>query len=135
MNTTLGGVPYLPLTSWHTHSRSAGIPTEFPLQTSTLKVNGLPQTTRRGLRNWDVTAQRYPAEVWNINNAARNLLEIIANEARSDDDGDYPIRIYTIIANTPSSHVAALALLQTAVIFAPVALLVIVGVVVLVALT
>jgi iron(III) transport system permease protein len=34
-----------------------------------------------------------------------------------------PIRIYTIIANTPSSHVAALALLQTTVILAPVALL------------
>jgi iron(III) transport system permease protein len=34
-----------------------------------------------------------------------------------------PIRIYTIIANTPSSHVAALALLQTAVIFTPLAAL------------
>ena len=34
-----------------------------------------------------------------------------------------PIRIYTIIANTPSSHVAALALLQTAVIFVPLAAL------------
>lgn len=33
-----------------------------------------------------------------------------------------PIRIYTIIANTPPSHVAALALLQTAVIFTPLAL-------------
>ena len=32
-----------------------------------------------------------------------------------------PIRIYTIIANTPPSHVAALALLQSLVIFAPVA--------------
>jgi ABC-type spermidine/putrescine transport system permease subunit II len=34
-----------------------------------------------------------------------------------------PIRIYTIIANTPPSHVAALALLQAAVILIPVALL------------
>jgi ABC-type spermidine/putrescine transport system permease subunit II len=34
-----------------------------------------------------------------------------------------PIRIYTIIANTPSSHVAALALLQTVVIFVPLAAL------------
>ena len=32
-----------------------------------------------------------------------------------------PIRIYTIIANTPSSNIAILALLQSAVIFAPVA--------------
>jgi iron(III) transport system permease protein len=34
-----------------------------------------------------------------------------------------PIRIYTIIANTPPSHVAALALLQTVVIFTPLAVL------------
>jgi ABC-type spermidine/putrescine transport system permease subunit II len=34
-----------------------------------------------------------------------------------------PIRIYTIIANTPPSHVAALALLQTAVILSPLAIL------------
>jgi len=34
-----------------------------------------------------------------------------------------PIRIYTLIANTPSSHVAALALLQAAVIFGPLAVL------------
>ena len=33
-----------------------------------------------------------------------------------------PIRIYTIIANTPPSHVAALALLQTAVILTPLAM-------------
>lgn len=34
-----------------------------------------------------------------------------------------PIRIYTLIANTPPSHVAALALLQTVVIFTPLAVL------------
>jgi iron(III) transport system permease protein len=34
-----------------------------------------------------------------------------------------PIRIYTIIANTPSSHVAVLALLQTVVILSPLAIL------------
>lgn len=34
-----------------------------------------------------------------------------------------PIRIYTIIANAPSSHVAVLALLQSAVVFAPLAAL------------
>jgi iron(III) transport system permease protein len=33
-----------------------------------------------------------------------------------------PIRIYTIIANTPASHVASLALFQTLVIFIPLAL-------------
>jgi hypothetical protein len=51
--------------------------------------------TRRGLRNQNLTTGRYPAEVYNVNNAARNLLEIVANEARNDT-GDYRIRIYTI---------------------------------------
>ncbi len=92
---TLAQVPYLPLTSWHTHHRSPGIPTSFPLQTAALKVNGLPQSARRGLRNWNAAAGRYPAEVFNINNAARNLVEMIANEARNDN-GDYRIRIFTI---------------------------------------
>src|SRR5215471_3880298 len=31
-----------------------------------------------------------------FNNAARNLLEIIADAARSDAGGDYPVRIFTI---------------------------------------
>lgn len=38
-------------------------------------------------------------------------------------DATLPIRIYTLIANTPPSHVAALALLQAAVIFVPLAAL------------
>ena len=91
----LAQVPYLPLTSWHTHGRSAGIPTSFPLQTAGLTVNDAPQSAVRGLRNWNVAAGRYPAEVFNINNAARNILEIIADAARNDN-GDYRIRIYTI---------------------------------------
>ncbi len=60
-----------------------------------MTVNGVAQSTKRGLRNLDVVQKRYPAEVFNINNAARNLLEIIANAARTDN-GDYPIRVYTI---------------------------------------
>jgi hypothetical protein len=92
---TLAQVPQLPLTSAHTHHRSAGIPTSFPLQTANLTVRGVPQSNIRGLRQIAANG-RYPAQIFNINNAARNLLEIIANEARSDDDGDYPIRIYTI---------------------------------------
>jgi Flp pilus assembly protein TadG len=93
--TTLAQVPYLPLTSWHANHRSGGIPTSFPLQSAALKVNGAAQTTRRGLRNWNAGAGRYPADVFNINNAARNLLEIIADAARNDN-GDYKIRVYTI---------------------------------------
>ena len=84
---------WLPAMSAHTHHRSAGIPTAFPLQTNALMVDGVPQNVARGLR--DLTAGKYPSQVWNINNAARNLVEIIANEARNDN-GDYRIRIYTI---------------------------------------
>jgi hypothetical protein len=85
----------LPVTSWHGFHRSSGIPTSFPLQTNALMVDGMAQNARRGLRNFNAVQGRYPAEVWNINNAARNLIEIIANEARNDD-GDYRIRIFTL---------------------------------------
>jgi Flp pilus assembly protein TadG len=93
--TTLVQIPLLPAVDAHTHFRSAGIPTSFPLQTNTLYVNKVPQSTARGLRNFNAGAGRYPADVWNINNAARNLVEIIANDARNDN-GAYKIRIYTI---------------------------------------
>jgi Mg-chelatase subunit ChlD len=92
--TTIGAAPFMPATSWHTHHRSGGIPTTFPLQTAALNVNGMPQSARRGLHN-GTPAGQFPADLWNINNAARNLLEIIANEARNDN-GDYRIRVYTI---------------------------------------
>ena len=93
--TVIPAVAWLPLTSFHAHHRSAGIPTSFPLQTAALTVDGVPQSNVRGLRQKNVATGRYPAQVFNINNAARNLLEIIANEARNDN-GDYRIRIYTI---------------------------------------
>ncbi len=83
----------LPAMSFHSHHRSSGIPTAFPLQTNALNVDGAPQSAARGLR--DLTGGKYPSQVWNINNAARNLVEIVANAARSDT-GDYGIRIYTI---------------------------------------
>jgi len=86
---------YLPVASAHTHHRSTGIPTSFPLQTAALTVDGLTQSSTRGLRNFDAAAGKYPADVHNINNSARNLVEIIANAARNDA-GDYHIRIYTI---------------------------------------
>jgi Flp pilus assembly protein TadG len=93
---TASGAQYLPSTSYHSFHRSSGIPFSFPLQSSTLTVNGISQQTRRGLINYSSTAMAYPAEVRNIRNAATNLTEIIANAARSDSSGDYPIRIYTI---------------------------------------
>jgi hypothetical protein len=36
------------------------------------------------------------AKVRNVNNAARNLVEIIANAVRTDNSGTYPIRIFTL---------------------------------------
>jgi hypothetical protein len=92
---TIPQVPLLPLMTSHQHHRSPGIPTAFQLQTAALTVNGAAQNSVRGLRNITGGGQ-YPAELWNINNAARNVLEIIADKARSDSTGDYPIRIYTI---------------------------------------
>jgi Flp pilus assembly protein TadG len=85
----------LPATSVHTHYRSSGIPTTFPLQTNLLNVDGVPQNMTRGLRD-PISAGVYPSQVWNINNAARNLVEIVANAARADAAGTYKIRIYTI---------------------------------------
>ncbi len=91
-------VPWLPTgaTSTHPNHRSTGIPASFPLMSSSLRVNGVVQSTARDLRN--LTAGKYPADIHNVNNAARNLLEIIANAARSEypTAGDYPIRVYTI---------------------------------------
>jgi Flp pilus assembly protein TadG len=83
-----------PPTTWHTQHRSSGIPTSFPFQTSALNVNGAAQSSRRPMI-LDPVSGKYKSTLWNINNAARNVLEIIANEARNDN-GDYRIRIYTI---------------------------------------
>jgi Flp pilus assembly protein TadG len=87
---------WLPDASAHTHHRSAGIPTSFPFQSNTLQVDGGSQITRRGLMNFNTTFNKYPAHVRNLRNAATNLVEIIADAARSDDDGDQPIRIFSI---------------------------------------
>jgi hypothetical protein len=87
---------WMPPNSFHAFHRSPGMPTSFPLQSTTLTVNGVSQQTRRGLINFNTTASKFPAEVRNIRNAATNLSEIIANAARSDATGDYPIRIFTV---------------------------------------
>jgi Flp pilus assembly protein TadG len=94
--TTSVSLPYLPMTSAHTHHRSNGIPVSFPVQSDTLKVNGTTQSSKRGLRNYNNVVMKYPAEVFNIRNAATNLTEIIADAARSDASGDHKIRIFTI---------------------------------------
>jgi Flp pilus assembly protein TadG len=94
-NTNPAWPKFLPATSTHKYHVSSGIPTTFPLQTNLLTVDGIPQSATRGLHNPDPATGRFPADVHNINNAARNLVEIIANAARNDA-GDYRIRIYTI---------------------------------------
>jgi Flp pilus assembly protein TadG len=94
--TTIVQIPYLPENSYHQHYRSSGIPTSFPLQSNDLTVNGYAQSSVRGLRDFHPGVGKYPAQVFNINNAARNLVEAIAHAARDDEDGDYPIRIFTI---------------------------------------
>jgi Mg-chelatase subunit ChlD len=105
---TADAIPSMPMgnTSWHINAASSGMPTTFPLQSSSLTVNGYPQNSKRGLHNKDMVVPgatavrtgigRYPADIFNINNAARNLVEIIADAARADATGDYKIRIYTI---------------------------------------
>jgi Flp pilus assembly protein TadG len=94
--TTWSGARWMPTNSLHQHFRSFGIPTAFPLMDGSLNVNGMPQTSSRSLRNFNATQNKYPAEVWNIRNAVTNLTEIVANAARADNSGDYPIRIYSI---------------------------------------
>ena len=93
---TTANLKYLPATSAHTHHRSAGIPVSFALQSNTLKVNGVTQSTKRGLRNYNSTVSQYPAEVFNVRNAVTNLTEIIADAVRSDTTGDHKIRIFAI---------------------------------------
>ena len=88
-------VQYLPLTNYQANHRSSGIPTSFPLMSNSLKVDGMTQSAARPLRDQNVGTGRFPAEVWNINNAARNLVEMVADSARNDN-GDYKIRIFTI---------------------------------------
>jgi Flp pilus assembly protein TadG len=91
-----GAPTYMPPTSWHPNRRSVGIPTTFALQTNLLKVNGVAQNApnRRGLVVNPANGKPY-ASIWNVNNAARNLVEIISDAARNDN-GDYRIRLYTI---------------------------------------
>ncbi len=93
---TVPGYTFMPAQTLHTHHRSSGIPTAFPLQTSALMVNGVAQnsSTRRGLY-LDPPSGQYKANVWNVNNSARNVLEIVSDAARNDN-GDYKIRIYSI---------------------------------------
>jgi Flp pilus assembly protein TadG len=80
-------IPTIPLQSFHGQHVSAGIPTGFPLYSASLPG-------QRVLIGG--TSAGYPNHVQNANNAARNLVEIIANAARADTSGAHRIRIYTL---------------------------------------
>lgn len=94
-NPMFAGVPLGTPKSYHApnlnqggalYNRS-GLPTGFPMYDPNLP----------GQRPLETSAPSvYPANVKNVNNAARNLLEKIANEAKNDATGAYPIRIYTL---------------------------------------
>ena len=84
------------MTSLHTHHRSAGIPTSFPLQTDALDVNGVPQSARaRAARHRTPRRQAIRPRCATSTTRRATCVEIIANAARNDN-GDYKIRIYTI---------------------------------------
>jgi len=80
-------IPELPTRSNHPQHASAGIPFAFNLYDPTLPG-------QRPLI--DPVGVGYKNHVQNANNAARNLLESIANAAKSDTSGAYRIRIYTL---------------------------------------
>jgi len=80
-------IPTMPLVSTHPTHVSSGILTGFNLYDSSL-------SGQRVLIGGNGTS--YPNHVQNANNASRNLVEIIANAARADNSGAYPIRIYTL---------------------------------------
>jgi Flp pilus assembly protein TadG len=101
----LTGLRYMPKLTTHGggisgNSRSGLVPTSFPMQSHTVLVEGSPQDTVRGLDAAGGDTTRWEANPRNVNNAARNLLEIMAAQARSSYAGNtsapYPIRIYTI---------------------------------------
>jgi hypothetical protein len=92
----LPSVPWMPTQGYISNPRSGGMPNNFPLMTNALTVNGVAQNVRRPMTGTQGPGGKWPAKITNVNNAARNLVEIIANGARSDATGDYPIRIYAI---------------------------------------
>lgn len=82
-------IPWIPASSTHTPQQgtAVGIPTTFPLFQAGLAA-------QRGLIN--PVSGLWPNHVQNANNAARNLVEIIANQIRSDTTGLAPIHIFTL---------------------------------------
>jgi hypothetical protein len=87
IQTLSSNIPEIPLQSFHPNHVSAGIPTGFALYDAALAG----QRVLIGR-----TATGYPNHVQNANNAARNMVEIVANAVRGDIGGAFPIRIYTL---------------------------------------
>jgi Flp pilus assembly protein TadG len=96
-NTTVHpNMRWMPTHASFLRHRSSGIPSTFPFVSGHLQVDGYSQSSVRSLRNYNTIQGRFPAEVFNIRNAATNLTEIIADAARDDSSGNYRIRIYAI---------------------------------------
>ncbi len=86
LQAVFGDIPELPLQSYHPQHVSAGIPFQFKLFDPLLS----------GQRPLESRGAGYVDHVQNANNAARNLVEVIANAARDDSTGAHRIRIYTL---------------------------------------
>jgi Flp pilus assembly protein TadG len=97
---TLRGLRYMPIGTTHGGRRSATVPAFFPMQTNAINVDGAPQSAVRGLDATYGDATKWEANRRNVNNAARNLVEIISNDARNRYAGStiapFPIRVYSI---------------------------------------
>ena len=74
---------WMPATSMHTHPSQPGHPDDVPAADQ--HTEGQRCSAELGSRVCgNSRAGKYPSQIWNINNAARNLVEIIANAARDE---------------------------------------------------
>ena len=81
--TTAPESPFLPLTELAREPSKRRHPDDVSVADSGVdESTAWRRIARRGLRNQDPATGRYPAEVFNINNAARNLVEIIVERRR-----------------------------------------------------
>jgi hypothetical protein len=94
-NGPLAGIPHLPNESSHPQPESDDMPNRFPLETPGL-AGQRTLLLETGATATTVASHRYPSHAQNVSKAARNLVETIANEIRSDSSGAHRIRIYTL---------------------------------------
>ena len=90
----------MPATSMHKHPSQSGHSDNLPAADQHADGQRCPAVESLACRRICGTsraANKYPTQVWNINNAARNLIEIIANAARDETEAaSTRVRIFTI---------------------------------------